>query len=240
VTLLQRGSTTVLSLHSANSIWTNYTDDSPIEEADLKGLIGFIHPIFVDTCQRVSLANRIDDAELREGLTAAGMKLDDGDNDTGWLMKFYARGGGYYFNVGCSDVIMEGRISILATQDVDRFVPTGLKLKSGEIRPLDFVVFATAYENRLEENRQFFGDAIAESVGPIGGFDERNEVRNAFSATAQPGLWFMFGGILAARQYSPLVALQIATALDGPTPTPESLPETGSNQRGTDALITAP
>jgi putative flavoprotein involved in K+ transport len=217
VTLLQRGSTTVLSLHSANSIWTNYTDDSPIEEADLKGLIGFIHPIFVDTCQR-----------------------DDGDNDTGWLMKFYARGGGYYFNVGCSDVIVEGGISILATQDVDGFVPTGVKLKSGEIQPLDFVVFATAYENRQEENRQFFGDAIAESVGPIGGFDERNEVRNAFSATAQPGLWFMFGGILAARQYSPLVALQIATALDGPTPAPEALPETGSNERGTDALMTAP
>lgn len=218
VTMLQRGSTTVVSLDSANSIWTTYHDGTPLEEADLKGSLGFIHEIFKDTCRRVTEGNKVRDAELRTGLAAAGMRLDDGEDDTGWLYKFYARGGGYYFNVGASDVIVAGGIRILQYSDLETLVPEGAKLRDGDVLLFDAVVFGTAYENRQEENRVLFGDDIADRVGPIGGFDDNGEVRGIFRRTTQPGLWFMFGGILAARQHSPLVALQIAAEIDGLSP----------------------
>ena len=42
-------------------------------------------------------------------LYARGFKLDFGDDGTGWQFKYLTRGGGYYFNVGCSDLIVERR-----------------------------------------------------------------------------------------------------------------------------------
>ena len=36
------------------------------------------------------------DKDLLEGLTKAGFKLDLGPDDTGFFMKYFQRGGGYY------------------------------------------------------------------------------------------------------------------------------------------------
>ena len=48
--------------------------------------------------------------ELLDGLERVGFKLDFGEDGTGWQFKYLTRGGGYYFNVGCSDLIVEGEI----------------------------------------------------------------------------------------------------------------------------------
>ena len=37
-------------------------------------------------------------------LEGVGFKLDFGEDGTGWQFKYLTRGGGYYFNVGCSDL----------------------------------------------------------------------------------------------------------------------------------------
>lgn len=218
VTMLQRGTTTVVSLESANVNWSVYSDGTPLAEADMSGQLSFIHQIFIDTCRRGEAADRERDAEMRAALEAAGLRLDTGEDDTGWRMKFWSRGGGYYFDQGCAEAIVSGRISILDAARLERFVPAGARVDDGTTLPFDGVVFATGYENRQVENAALFGDEVAERVGPIGGFDESDEIRNAFRVTPQPGLWFMFGGILTARQYSALVALQIAADLDGRIP----------------------
>ncbi len=49
------------------------------------------------------------DRELLDGLARVGFKLDFGDGGTGWQFKYLTRGGGYYFNVGCSDLVVSGR-----------------------------------------------------------------------------------------------------------------------------------
>ena len=50
------------------------------------------------------------DKDLLDGLARVGFKLDFGENNTGWQFKYLTRGGGYYFNVGCSDLIVKGEI----------------------------------------------------------------------------------------------------------------------------------
>ena len=52
------------------------------------------------------------DKELLDGLRRVGFKLDFGEAGTGWQFKYLTRGGGYYFNVGCSNLIVEGAIKL--------------------------------------------------------------------------------------------------------------------------------
>jgi putative flavoprotein involved in K+ transport len=55
-----------------------------------------------------------------------------------------------------------------------------------------------------------FGSEVAERVGPIWGFDgSTQELRNMWTRTNQPGLWFTAGSFSQARIYSRYIALQI-------------------------------
>ena len=69
------------------------------------------------------------DTDLLEGLTAKGFKIDR-DGVYGWQFKFMNRGGGYYFNVGCSDLIVDGKVGLIEYDDIE---PSSrrAKLKTG-------------------------------------------------------------------------------------------------------------
>jgi putative flavoprotein involved in K+ transport len=122
---------------------------------------------------------------------------------------YLTRGGGYYFNVGCSDLIVERKIGLVQFSDIAEFVADGARLKSGEKVPADLVVLATGYKGQEHLVRKLFGDAVAERVGPIWGFGDGLELRNMFARTAQPGLWFIAGSLAQCRVYSRYLALQI-------------------------------
>ena len=47
-------------------------------------------------------------------------------------MKYLRRSGGYYFNVGCSELIIDGKIELGHFEDIEHFTPAGANLKSGE------------------------------------------------------------------------------------------------------------
>lgn len=66
---------------------------------------------------------------------------------------------GYYFNVGCSDLVADGEIDLIQFSDIDRFVADGARLKRGETLPADLVVPATGYKGQDALVRRLFGDA---------------------------------------------------------------------------------
>ncbi len=41
------------------------------------------------------------------------------------------RGGGYYFDAGCSQMIIDGRVGLLQFADIERFGPEGAIMKDG-------------------------------------------------------------------------------------------------------------
>ena len=85
---------------------------TPLEDCDLIA-IAAPYPYLVKSYQIVAAKNAAEDKELLEGLKASGMKLDNGEPDnTGYQMKYLRRGGGYYFNVGCSNLIVDGSIEL--------------------------------------------------------------------------------------------------------------------------------
>ena len=68
----------------------------------------------------------------------------------------------------------------------------------------------------MQENiRQVLGDGIADSIGPVWGMDEKYLMRNMWRRTAQEGLWVMGGGLIEARMFSRMLALQVAASLRG-------------------------
>ena len=149
------------------------------------------------------------DKELLNGLERRGFKLDFGEDGSGWQFKYLTRGGGYYFNVGCSDLIVKGEIGLLQFCDIESFVPEGARMRSSETLAADLIVLATGYKGQEHLVRKLFGDVVADRVGPIWGFGDGQELRNMFTRTAQPGLWFIAGSFAQCRIYSKYLALQI-------------------------------
>lgn len=217
VTLFQRSSTLVVSIEpSAQLVYAPYNEGT-LEDNDL---IATSMPLKVArkshalTCAK----SKELDKDLLEGLERVGFKLDFGEDDTGWQFKYLTRGGGYYFNVGCSDLIVKGDIALKQFADVDGFVTDGIRMKDGETIAADLVVLATGYKRQEELVRRLFGDAVVERVGTIWGFGDGQELRNMYTRTGQPGLWFIAGGLAQCRIGSKHLALQIKAIEEGLLP----------------------
>jgi hypothetical protein len=149
------------------------------------------------------------DKGLLDGLRERGFKLDYGENGTGWQFKYLTRGGGYYFNVGCSDLVISGEIRLAQFSGIDGFIAEGARMRDGEIIAADLIVLATGYKGQDHLVRKLFGDGVADRVGPIWNFGDNQELRNMYVRTAQPGLWFMAGSLAQSRINSKYLALQI-------------------------------
>jgi putative flavoprotein involved in K+ transport len=124
-------------------------------------------------------------------------------------MMYLRRGGGYYFNVGCSDLIVSGAIKLLQFSDIEKFAVQGAQLRDGSIVPADLLVLAIGYKNQQDTVRTYLGDPIADRIGPVWGFDDGGELRNMWRRTAQPGLWFTAGSLAQCRIFSRYLAIQI-------------------------------
>ena len=72
--------------------------------------------------------------------------------------------------------------------------------------PLDDPMYAKGQE--IGKMGTAFGEAMAKRVGPVWGFGADQELRNMFTHTAQPGLWFIAGSFAQSRIYSKYLALQ--------------------------------
>jgi hypothetical protein len=154
------------------------------------------------------------DEELLEKLEAAGFETEFGEDGTGFHMKYLREGGGYYINVGCSELIAEGKIRLVHSRDIETCDAAGLRLKDATELPADLIVLATGYENQSESVRRLFGAAVADRVGAIWGFDEQGFMRNMWRRTAQDGFWVMGGGLNECRLFSRFLALQIKADLE--------------------------
>ena len=208
-TLVQRSSTMIVNVEpSAQLQYALYDEGPSLEDCDLittsmpLSLVRKSHIALTETAKNI-------DKDLLEGLERRGFKLDFGDDGTGWQFKYLTRGGGYYFNVGCSNLIVKGEIGLVQFSDIARFVAAGALMRSGETLAADLIVLATGYKGQEHLVGKLFGPDVARRVGPIWGFGDGQELRNMFTRTAQPGLWFIAGSFAQCRIYSKYLGLQI-------------------------------
>jgi thioredoxin reductase len=214
VTLIQRSPTYVVSLKEAQSVYAIYQEGIPFEDCDLLAT-SMPYPVLQRSYQISTAKGREVDKAILEKLAAKGFKLYFGEDETGFQMMYLRRGGGYYFNVGCSDLIVEGKIGLLQYDDIERFVADGARLRDGSVRKAELLVLATGYKNQQDTVRAYLGDKIAETIGPVWGFDKGGELNNMWKRTAQPGLWFNAGSLAQCRIFSRYLALQIKALEEG-------------------------
>jgi hypothetical protein len=116
------------------------------------------------------------DRDLLDRLEAVGFKLNYGPNNGGLMPYALRNGGGYYINVGASELIADRKIAIAQGSGVARFTPTGIELDDGRTIEADLVVLATGYSNMRETARRLFGDVVADRCEPVLGRGRRPRV----------------------------------------------------------------
>ena len=208
VTIIQNRPTLVVSLKEAQAPYALYDEDISFEDCDLLAT-SFPYPVYARAHQNITKMNAEADRELLEGLKKRGFKLTSGPDGTGWQIMYQNRGGGYYFDAGCSQMIVDGRVGLIPFADIERFCAEGVRLKDGTVRQADLIVLATGYEGQKEAVRPVLGEETTERIGPVWGFDAEGELAGMWRPTGQPGLWFLAGGLAQCRIFSKVLALQI-------------------------------
>ena len=171
---------------------------------------------------------RVQDMAFYDRLAASGFALDFGADDSGLMIKALRTASGYYIDVGASDLIIGGQISVISGDAVASVTPTGLRLSSGRTVPADVIIACTGFQSMNETVAHVVSRDVADAVGPCWGLGSGvrgdpgpwlGELRNMWKPTAQEGLWFHGGNLALSRFYSRFVALQIKARLEGiPTP----------------------
>ncbi len=208
VTMIQRSPSLVVSLKEAQAPYALYDEGAPFEDLDLLAT-SFPFPIYRRSHQRITAMNREADRALLDGLERRGFRLYFGPEDTGWQIMYQNRGGGYYFDAGCSQMIVDGRIGLIQYADIERFGPDGAIMKDGTVKQADLIVLATGYEGQAAAARRILGDEVGDRMGPVWGFDDEGELQGMWRPTGQTGLWFLAGGLAQCRIFSKVLALQI-------------------------------
>jgi cation diffusion facilitator CzcD-associated flavoprotein CzcO len=211
VTMVQRSPTMVVNVDPSAQLYDqSYLGDGP--PIEIRDTLNSGTPLAVIKASHKLITNEVRklDASLLQRLEQAGFRLEFGEDGTGWPLKFRTRGGGYYFNVGCSELIADKKIRLVQATDIRCFTAQGLELGDDSTLSADLVVLATGYKGLDHMVSSLFGEAVAKRVGPIWGFnDETQELRNMWTRTPQPGLWFTGGAFSQCRIYSRYIALQI-------------------------------
>ncbi|RAL61189.1 hypothetical protein DID88_010268 [Monilinia fructigena] len=210
VTIVQRSTTYVIRASTlADAHASLYGQDGlPTYDADT-----IFHSIPSPVIQKLNIVDTQNtskiDEELLRGLEKAGFKLDFGPRDSGLWIKYLQRGGGYYIDVGCSQLIADGKIAVKQGREITQFHEQGVEFSDGSVIAADEIIFATGYLNMRTQCRKIFGDAVAERVGDVWGLDEEGELRAIWRKSGHEGFWFVGGNLEVCRWLSKRLALLI-------------------------------
>lgn len=218
VTILQRSSTYVMSsLHGIRVMNAGlYEEGGPATaEADLEGAAlptAYLLPRGLAKNTEVIAEH---DADMLRALADAGFAVDFGEDGSGIIGKYLRRGGGYFIDVGSTQVIASGEVKVKQGVTVDHLEADRVVFSDGSSLSVDIIVLATGYRNMRETARAILGDDVADRCGEVWGLDPEGELRTVWRPSGHPGTWFMAGNLLQSRHYSRYLALQIKARLAG-------------------------
>ena len=115
-TIVQRGSTMVVSIDPSAKLVYGIYNGIPIEDGDLLASTN-TKPVVKKNLQLLTARMVEADRKTIDGLIARGFKFDDGEDGAGHQWKVRTRYGGYYLDAGCSQLIIDGEIALLPSSD---------------------------------------------------------------------------------------------------------------------------
>ena len=213
-TVIQRGSTMVLSINPSAKLTYGLYDGVPLDDGDLLVATNTM-PVTKRNLQQLTARMVALDRKMIDGLVARGFKWHDGDDHTGHNMLIRTRYGGYYLDGGCAELIINGEVGLMQYDQIERFTENGALLKDGSVKPADLIVLATGFVPQEVVVGKLLGEAVAKKTGPVWGIGPDGEMNNMWKQTPQQGLWFVGGSFTNCRIYSRVVALQIKAMEEG-------------------------
>lgn len=209
VTMLQRSPTFVMSVKKGMPIVTGgYRENGP--HTAIADLGGESIPKYVAKLYHQHLMRIVEkeDAELLAGLSKAGFQTTKGEDDSGFLMSALQKAGGYYFDTGASQKIIDGDIKV-KQGEIDHFTSSGVVFKDGSSANFDVVVFATGYTGFKDTVEDILGPLYADKLKPVWGLDKEGELRSVCRDCGIPRVYYIVGNLSAARFNTKIAALQI-------------------------------
>lgn len=114
---------------------------------------------------------------------------------------------GYYIDIGCSSLIIDGKVKIKQGQEIERFEETGIRFVDGSFTEAEAIVLATGmvirplelnkftvecssvigYKSMRETCRKIFGSQLADQTGPVWGLDSTGEINGIWRNSGCPG-----------------------------------------------------
>jgi cation diffusion facilitator CzcD-associated flavoprotein CzcO len=218
VTLLQRSPTYIMSLtHSVPRIIGTYEPKNgrrpDLDECDRAAYAMPVGP-GEELGRRLAADLEHLDHDLLSAMEARGFQTWAGQRGTGTQTLGYTKNGGFYFDAGACERIINGDIKV-EQGAIERFDGATTVLTGGRERDYDLVVLATGFSNTIDSVRATLGDEVADRVGPIWGMDEEGELNGAWRACGAKNLWIMVGTLQHGRYHSKRVALRIKAMLEG-------------------------
>lgn len=223
VTMLQRSGTMVVETSTVLDLILAplYSEDARERgiDTDTADYIAttWPHRLVEQRQKAVCAAMRERDRDLHTRLERAGFRLDFGPDNTGLVLKSIREGGGFYINVGASELICNGDIK-LRSGGIEQLTRDDVLLTDGSRLPADVIVYATGYRSMTEFVADIVGRDTADRIGRCWGVGSgtrkdpgpwHGELRNMWKPTAQDGLWFQGGNLAQSRHFSRFLSLQI-------------------------------
>lgn len=218
VTILQRSPTYVMSL--INAVPKFLGAYKPTEEGrphlDTVDRLSYSMPVgpAEELGRRGAEELEQEDAEMLAALNEKGFQTWRGQRGTGVQTLGYTKNGGFYFEAGACEQIINGKIKV-ANGTIERFTENGVVFSNGAREQYDLVILATGFSNTIHSVRSIIGDELASRVKPIWGMDEEGELNSAWKDCGVPNLWIMVGTLQHGRYHSKKVALRIKAMIEG-------------------------
>ncbi|KAH8999821.1 FAD/NAD-P-binding domain-containing protein [Lactarius hatsudake] len=217
VTMFQRSSTYVMSVkHGVTGVFGGlFFEGGP--PADVGDRINASFPNYLQKPlhQRIVVDIAEKDRETLDGLRRVGFRLNTGIDGTGFILLAWTKASGYYFDVGASQLIIDGKIKLKNDSQISRFTKNGLEFTNGSTLDADTVVFATGYGDPRAPLLSILEPQAGARLKPIWGLDPEGEIRGAWRDIGIPRAWYMMGNFALCRFHSKHLALQIKAIEEG-------------------------
>jgi len=230
VTMIQRSGTMVVQTDTCveTLLAPLYSEDALAKGIDTESAdyiaTTWPHRLVEQRQKAVCATMRERDQDLHRRLEDAGFILDFGPDETGLALKSIRQGGGFYINVGASELICDGDIKLKSGVGVEAIAPSAVVLTDGTELAADVIVYATGYRSMNEFVADIVGRDVADRVGLVWGVGSatakdpgpwEGELRNMWTPTAQDQLWFQGGNLAQSRHFSRFLAMQIKAHQEG-------------------------
>ncbi|ORY26986.1 putative flavin-containing monooxygenase [Naematelia encephala] len=222
VTMLQRSRTYIMSLSNsipkASKLMVGFYEPKSGKKIDLEACDRIAYSMPVGPAEELGRRMVADiareDKELIDAMEGAGFKTWLGQRSTGNQTLSYSKNGGFYFDAGACEHIINGNIKV-EQGTIERFTPNSVILSGGREKLYDLVVLATGFSNTIDSVRATLGHDIADRCKPIWGIDEEGELNSTWKDCGVPNLWIMVGTLQHGRYHSKKVSLRIKAMMEG-------------------------